>query len=177
MGLPFALLVGFAVSLLEIDRRELRLVLTLGLVLLLAFAWSPYRFAAVDRARDEALSASIRETADYLRTTSAPDDRVFVLGGEPVVYFLADRRAPTRFFVWMHHWDRFREALASLGVGPAELMPELPRFMVRGPQPERVPELEELLATRYRVRARFGGYTVAELVSPGLYQGSAPGDS
>jgi hypothetical protein len=33
----------------------------------------------------------------YLREHSAPDDYVYVFGGEPGAYFLSDRRSPTRF--------------------------------------------------------------------------------
>jgi hypothetical protein len=37
------------------------------------------------------------EVADYLRATTAPQDKVFIWGFEPLVLFLANRRSPTRF--------------------------------------------------------------------------------
>ena len=49
---------------------------------------------------DARLEASARAepVADFVHDHTAPGDRIFVVGGRAEVYWLAERRAPTRFF-------------------------------------------------------------------------------
>jgi len=167
MGLPLALAFGLGLSLVDVAGRDWARLSLVGLALLAASSFSPYRFEAVERRRDRVRDDSVRRVATYLREHSAAEDRVFVLGGDSVIYFLAERRAPTRYFVWLHHWGRFREVLARLGVNDAGMLPERPRFFVYRPTPERVAELEALLARDYEVRERIGEYVIAELRASG----------
>lgn len=44
---------------------------------------------------------------DYIKNNTQKEEKIFILGGEPIIYFLSERKAPTKYFSWMHHSERF----------------------------------------------------------------------
>jgi hypothetical protein len=85
--------------------------------------------------------------AEHVRRITDARDRILVAGSNPEIYWLADRRAPTRFFdiypVFAHP-PYAAERAADLRRGP-------PRAVVAMAGAPVEPELEALLGERYRL--------------------------
>jgi hypothetical protein len=74
----------------------------------IAFDWSYWR-GAIDRPtyldrfggardRDKYIARDVEDLATYARTTTLPDDTIYVFGFSPGVYVKAERRSASRFF-------------------------------------------------------------------------------
>jgi len=109
--------------------------------------------------------AGAQEAAAYLRAHSQPDDTIYVLYGQPIVYFLSERSAPTRYFWYLHLLDPFNRMLPD---PPGRIVRQIetarPRYFVVGPKTERgrIAELDAFVAEHYRPARGLGGYVVYE---------------
>jgi hypothetical protein len=65
--------------------------------LVLGPQWRSLQLPASERFGDPAYAVA-EPVADFIRENTAPEDRIFVGGHNAQVYWLADRKAPTRFF-------------------------------------------------------------------------------
>jgi 4-amino-4-deoxy-L-arabinose transferase-like glycosyltransferase len=167
MALPFALVVGLALHVIDVRPQHLRRVAAAGLLMLLVSALSPFRFDAVERKQDHQRNTTVAEVSRFLRDHTSPDDTIFVLGGDPVIYFLSERQAPTKYFFWLHHLGRWANVFASEGIGERELLPNLPRwFVYTEHESERAPNLEQIMYANYQLRHTIGPYQLAELRAP-----------
>jgi hypothetical protein len=84
------------------------------------------------------MDAMAYPAAEYLRTHSRPGDRVFVPGSEPAVLWLADRRAPSRFFDYyplFHHPPYLAERGEELLRNPPEFICAMPDAETIRPDP------------------------------------------
>lgn len=89
------------------------------------------------------------------------NDTIFVLGGEPVIYFLADRRPAVKYFVWYY----YRDLLDSMGMTMNETLSELRNkkpeyFVYHNEQGPEVPALEKFMFNNYQAEERFGHYVL-----------------
>ncbi|MCP4900965.1 MAG: hypothetical protein GY906_28690 [bacterium] len=168
MSLGFALVVGFAVSQLEIKAADWSRFASAGLILMVLSTYSPYRFESVARHLESEPGQDLGEVAEYLQENTDPEDTIFVLGGEPILYLMADRQAPTRYFFWLYHWGRWAEVFRDEGLQPEQFLTTLPNWFVfhqRGDY-ERIPHLENLMYSRYELTTVVGEYQIAKLVAP-----------
>lgn len=88
--------------------------------------------------------------ADYIRTKTLPDERVFVWGNEPAIYALTQRLPVGRYTVAYHimDFDGFADTFSALNR-------EKPRFIVVFPdQVPDFPQLDVLLAHDYVLSAQ-----------------------
>ena len=86
-----------------------------------SMAWEEHlgQFDSLDRGGDFSATANYA-AAEYLRSHTGHDDKVFIWGFETLIYFLSDRQAPTRFCsnypisaVW-HRQDWYEELVSTL---------------------------------------------------------------
>ncbi|NLH49572.1 MAG: hypothetical protein GX444_13375 [Myxococcales bacterium] len=81
------------------------------------------RFDTLSTGGDFSATANYR-AADYLRLHTAPGDGVYIWGFETLIYFLADRRPPTRFcsnypiVAKWHKREWYEELVAALAARP-----------------------------------------------------------
>jgi len=166
MGLPLALAAGFALSKIEIRESDWTRISIVALVFLGVSAYSPYRFDGVDRHADQEKHSTLREVAQFLEVNTHQDETIFVLTGEPIIYFLADRKAPTRYFFWLYHWGRWLEVFNDLGIEAEDLFPKWPQWFVYQRRDERVPQLEKIMYENYELQKTIGSYELARLKVP-----------
>ncbi len=78
-----------------------------------------------NRPEDKFVASAIAELADMARTTTQPDDAIYVFGYSPGVHVIAERRSASRF-----HWSQpimLEFAAGRLGYGTAGLLADLQR--------------------------------------------------
>ena len=66
--------------------------------LVLGPQWRALQLPANERFGVESAYAVAEPVADFVRENTAPEDRIFVAGHNAQVYWLSERKAPTRFF-------------------------------------------------------------------------------
>jgi len=68
--------------------------------------------------------------AKYIRENTGERDTIYILGDETIIYFLADRRAPTKFFDWLYS-SKYVDNILETG---ESVLPELkkskPKYVV-----------------------------------------------
>src|SRR5918992_3155694 len=75
------------------------LVLAVPVVtLVIGTQWRSLQLPASERFGVDTSSAVAEPVADFIKENTAPEDRIFVGGRAAQVYWLAERKAPTRFF-------------------------------------------------------------------------------
>ena len=93
MGLPYSLLIALGISKLGVNRTYIGAFM---IAIFVAFMiHSPVTQAVNDMSStDEEWfeSGASYEVADYIRSNTSKDDTVLLIGGQPIIYFLADRR-------------------------------------------------------------------------------------
>ena len=93
MALPFALIVGLGVASLDLRANYVKALLVLVAAIFLV--QSPIaRTVSITRNMDEDFyerSASYA-VSDYIKSNSEDGDSILVVGGQPIVYFLSERR-------------------------------------------------------------------------------------
>jgi hypothetical protein len=119
--------------------------------------------------------------SDYLTAHTGPQERVFIWGFEPMVYFVAQRQMVSRFpytFPLVFHWrpDRFRtEMMAAHSAAPAQVFVVEHgdrQFWVMGHFKDSAQTLHEFeplrdfVASRYRKELSVGRFDVYRLSRP-----------
>lgn len=163
MALPISLIVGAGAGALRITRTDWRRLAIIALLLGLASAFSPHRSDAERRSRTPDEDRVLLEVAAYLDDHGAPSDQVFVLGGEPVIYYLADRKAPTKYFFWLFHAPRWDAILGSTASTLESFRSRPPEWFVYRKSSPRVPALERFMYANYEKVAEVGDYEIARL--------------
>ncbi len=94
------------------------------------------------------------------------NDTIFVLGGEPVIYFLSDRRPAVKYLVWYF----YRDHLAYIGMTMNETLNEFkikrPKYFVYHiEQGREVPAIEEFMLNNYHPEEKYGHYVLYRINS------------
>lgn len=82
--------------------------------------------------------------AEFLASSSKPEDKVFIWGDSPSIYALAKRLPPTKY-VTRYHINDFSSKREIFG----ELTSEKPKFIIILPEDDRFAEINSYLMTRY----------------------------
>ncbi len=166
MGLTYSLLIALAVSktgLMRIYIQALIIVLASGFLI---------RYPVQDTVRyikDEDKNWYEADTsyavADSIRSNTSEDDTILVIGGQPVIQFLADRRAPIRDFWWPNHHDVMFEIMNLKDSVPSALNKNKPEYIAfyegkHEGQITHIDYLDEFVRNNYRLEKEIGGYEI-----------------
>lgn len=156
MALPCAYMIGLAVVHADF-RATTRKRIAMGITLLL----SGYAVMTASSffSRENILEDEVN-VALYISENTSADERIFVLGGQPVVYFLSNRRAPTKYFWWLHHTDAFKKIMPDYDQSMTEFFSAMPKYIVFSDSNVRVHDLEELMRAKYDLECEIGRYRV-----------------
>jgi hypothetical protein len=159
MGLAFSLLIALAVSMININARDLNMILYT--VLLILIVNIPFRelLAFPDRFMNRKNDVHYK-VADYIAANTTESDTIFVLGGQPILYFLANRKAPTKYFFWLHHWGWREKILHIKDETLRKFSKNKPRYFVYRQDNRRVAYLEKFMLEHYHGEATYGEYTL-----------------
>jgi 4-amino-4-deoxy-L-arabinose transferase-like glycosyltransferase len=166
MALPIAVVITIFTAALGIARSKWRRLAWIALVLGTLSAFSPHRFDKGGLTRTPRKDNILTEVAAFVDAQAGPEEKIFVLGGDPVLYFLSRRRAPTKYFFWLYLTDRWDAILDSRTSVLAAFADTPPEWFVYAPQDLRVPEIEDFMFSRYARVQEIGNYQIARLVTP-----------
>lgn len=161
LALPFSYLIGLAAVHADF-RATTRKQIIVGLVLLLTgySVFTASCFFTKENIPDENVTV-----AQYISENTAEDDHIFLLGGQPIVYFLSNRRAPMKYFWWLHHRDEYRKFLPAYDQAMGKFHSSLPKYIVFQENKVRVPFFEEIMLAQYELESEIGRYRVYRHVS------------
>jgi 4-amino-4-deoxy-L-arabinose transferase-like glycosyltransferase len=169
MALPFALIVGLGVASLDLRANYVKALLVLVAAIFLV--QSPIaRTVSITRNMDEDFyerSASYA-VSDYIKSNSEDGDSILVVGGQPIVYFLSERRPAIRDFWWTEHHIVMYEILNLRETVPAELDRNKPLYIAYydGPHKEfklGLDYLDNFIADNYTLEKNIEGYRIYRL--------------
>ena len=169
MALPFALIVGLGVASTGLRTNYIKALMVL-VALLFLFQSPPGRTASRIKAMDADYferSASYA-VSDYIKSNSAPEDRILVIGGQPVVYFLSERRPAIKDFWWTEHHIVVYEILNLEKTVPAALERNKPLYIAyyEGPHEEfrlGLDYLDRFINDNYTLETNIEGYRIYRL--------------
>jgi len=106
MALPLSFLIALAISELKLNQTNIKIIMIL--VLLIYAVQSPlqkvlsYRDKVNLKKSDQYRSDQIEsfELAKYIKSKTTDNEKILVLGGQPIVYFLSERKSPIKIFWW-----------------------------------------------------------------------------
>jgi hypothetical protein len=155
MAFPFSLAVGLALSFLRLPERTYEKLVAAILVVAVPVVFNPRPLREFPH-WDQGTAFRV---AGYLQAHTGPDDTIFVLGGEPVVYFFAHRRAPTKYFFWIQHTDKYQRVAPIREEVLAQLAAARPRyFAYRKDKSGGVPYLEDFMRRNYHLESTLDDY-------------------
>jgi len=112
MGLSLSLLLGYAASVVNIspkDRDTLVVVAIMAVVLTSGLPEDVREFKT--RAANMREEEAYMKVSNYIVNNTTENETILVVAGEPVAYFLTQRKAPIKYFFWIHHLSKWREIL------------------------------------------------------------------
>lgn len=169
MALPFALIVGLGVASLDLRANYVKAFLVLVAAIFLV--QSPIaRTVSQTKKMDEDFyerNASYA-VSDYIKSNSEDGDSILVVGGQPIVYFLSERRPAIRDFWWTEHHIVMYEILNLRETVPAELGRNKPLYIAYydGRHKELklgLDYLDNFIADNYTLEKNIGGYRIYRL--------------
>jgi 4-amino-4-deoxy-L-arabinose transferase-like glycosyltransferase len=164
MSLSFSLLVALGVSKLGLDRKYVQAV-----ILALAAAFLIYYpvTRSVQYAKNEDKVWFEADTsyavADYIRNNTSEDETVLVIGGQPIIQFLSDRKPPIKDFWWPNHHEVLFEILNLKEAVPPALNANKPVYFVfyegkHEGQITRIDYIDKFINDNYYLEKEIGGY-------------------
>jgi len=163
MGFPFSLVIPLALSLTQIPKRHCNAVVLA--TLLCAIGVMPIRtvWDFMGKEPSEA-NKTQHEIANYVASNSSSNDSLFVLGAQPIIYFLSDRYAPTKYFFWLHHCGYWQEILNMEKEAIAAFTDHMPHFIVfKEHDLGRVDYIENIIEEKYCLDKTFDDISVYKL--------------
>jgi len=106
MALPYSLLIAYAIFSLKLERKHIKTIFIVILVIYTVQSPLQKVMAYKDKVdlhkTDQYRSDHIEshEITDYIRNKTANTDKILVLGGQPIIYFLSKRKSPIKVFWW-----------------------------------------------------------------------------
>lgn len=162
MGIGLSLLVGFAVSLVELSAEMRNRIIAACILLAVVVAFSQGNLAQFMTYYRQMKDPRYNQVAEYVRSTTQVSDTVFCLGLPPEVNCIARRKAPTRYQCWVWFvWDRFQEGMKRLDANYWEdFVSHKPTVIVCRRNKFGFGRIDELLEQSYHAETRFGDTVV-----------------
>jgi len=161
MGLPFSILIAFAVSQIKINRADLnKICICIVLALLFMSSIRPSG-KLIDRKSEKKVISSV---SDYISRNSSANDTIFVNGGQPVIYFLSNRSAPTKYFFWLYHCSPWEDILHLEKETVTAFSNNAPRYFVYTKDflGRKAEYLDKFMLDNYHVVNKVGSYIIYE---------------
>lgn len=169
MGLPYSLTIAFGISILGIQRRYIQ-----GIIILMTAVFMIYYpiTRTVDNIRKKDYewheAATSYEVADYIRSNTTEDQKILVIGGQPVIQFFSDRRPPIKDFWWPNHHQVMFEILNLKDTVPGALRKNKPEYVAfydgkHERQITRIGYIDDFISENYGLEKEIGGYKLYRL--------------
>jgi len=133
MSLAFSLLITFAVSKININSTYLKyliLIILLMLIIMLPFGYYLHSFPEPQSKSMNSENKQIYMMSEYIKQNSSENDRILILGSRPIIHFLTMRKAPNKYFFWVHHYGRWRDILFEGGYSIYQFKSIKPKYII-----------------------------------------------
>ncbi len=167
MSLPFSLLIAFTIN--HIIPYSKNKLLNQIVLIFLTFLLILAAIKIIDE-----YPVNYRESMDqdeilvayYLNKNTHEKDRIYVLGGEPVIYFLSERKSPTKYFIWFFHdWKNnmffdFKEESMNA------FKKETPKYIIYNQEQryyQKMIFIEKFMFENYTLESRIGNYSIYKI--------------
>jgi hypothetical protein len=164
MSLSYSLLIALGISSLGLERKYIQaLVVILTAVFVIQYPVTQ----TVRYVKNEDKAWFERDTtyavADYIRNNTSEDETILVIGGQPLIQFLSNRRAPIKDFWWPNHHDVLFEILNLKETVPPALNRNRPEYIVfyegkHEGQITHIGYIDEFTNENYDLEKEIGGY-------------------
>ena len=163
MALPYSFLAGMVVSYSGVGKilyfpKAVIVILTI----LMIFAYWPSSIVQFYYRCKYFQTDQEYKIAEFVKKTTTSNDTIFVLGG-PVIYFLSERMAPMKYFMWSSHdlrkWDDILHLKNRM----------LPVFIANKPKyficykDNKIQYLEKFMLQNYHMTQKIKDYTLFEV--------------
>jgi hypothetical protein len=139
-SLAYSILLGFSFSLVKIEPKDRDMLVAWIIIALFFTNGARNVISGFQGLYDNMENNDFYRISNYIADKTSVNDTIFVLGGQPVIYFLSERRSPTRYLFWIHHggyrnWLISREKLALEGRDMdssvmADFQANMPKYIV-----------------------------------------------
>jgi 4-amino-4-deoxy-L-arabinose transferase-like glycosyltransferase len=163
MALPIAIVITLFAASLGIGAAVWRRVCWIALALGVVSAFSPHRFGSDGLTRKPAEDRVLAEVTAYIDEHAQEGDELYVLGGEPALYYLCQRSSPGKYFFWLYLTDRWDAILDSRKSTLETFAEDPPEWFIFAPHDLEVPEIESFMFTRYVLVHEVDAYQIAQL--------------
>jgi len=137
MALPCSLLIAYAIFSLKLERKHIKTIFIVILVIYTVQSPLQKVMAYKDKVdlhkTDQYRSDHIEshEIAYYIRNKTANTDKILVLGGQPIIYFLSKRKSPIKVFWWNdYHQETIKRITNFDGTFLPTLQKDKPTYVV-----------------------------------------------
>ncbi|MEQ9619765.1 MAG: hypothetical protein RIG61_11420 [Deltaproteobacteria bacterium] len=170
MGLAYSLLIAFAVYRLKLNKNYIK-----GFMIVILAGYFVQSsgglmiLSAQEKNGDWYDSGDIHEIADYVEDKTVKEENILVIGGQPIIYFLSDRKAPVKHFWWTdHHYIAMESILDFERTVFPVLNKKKPEYIIfydgkHDWQIFRVDYFDKYIASNYSLKKRIGDYEIYEL--------------
>lgn len=176
MSLPYSLIIALAIDKLRVDNYKIKAIILS--VLLIYIVQSPLQKVMsyskkIDLRRTEQYRPDhieSHEIATYIRNNTNRGEKILVLGGQPIIYFLSDRRSPIKVFWWNdNHLMTLRQITNFEGTFIPELQKDKPTYVViyEGEDKKQILGFEhfgKFVFDNYAFEAMIGNYKLFRLI-------------
>lgn len=163
MALPYGVVITLFTASLEIETAKWRRLASIALALGVFSAFSPHRFSPDGLTRKSTEDVVLADITAYIDQNAQVADEIYVLGGEPILYYLSQRRSPSKYFFWLYLTDRWDAILDSRKTTISEFEKAPPEWFIFTRHDLNPPDLEAFMFERYVLVREIGNYQIARL--------------
>lgn len=159
MGFPFSLLIGFAVSKIAIEPKELAKIIFLAIMTIFLSTVPFYEILIFPKIIKMQKNDVYHEIAKHIADHTKEKETIFVLGGQPIIYFLAKRKSPIKYFYWLPHYGLRGDILNIKNSTLTTFTNNKPVYFVYDSEEKRkIVHLERFMQENYYIEKQFGSY-------------------
>lgn len=164
MSLSCSLLIALGISKLELDRKYIQgLIVILTVLFIIQYPVTHTIRYIKNRDKERFEADTSYAVADYIRSNTSEDETLLIIGGQPVVQFLSDRRAPIKDFWWPNNHQVMFEILNLKNTVPGALNDNKPEYIAfydgkHERQITHIGYIDEFINKNYKLEKEIGGY-------------------
>ena len=112
-----------------------------------------------------------RAVAQYIAERTERTDKIFILSGSPVIYFLANRESAVKYYFYLQYDSRWSPITPGQKESALDAFRKnAPKYFVQDIRNRgTIPYLEDFMRQNYRLEQIIGPYLVAKVVRENLW--------
>lgn len=157
MALPFSILIGFAIFLLEISKKAFNKIIFIGVIIATVIVYNQNRIVSFLTNYKNQRNNVYYKIAEYILANTTEQDTIYIVG-EPIIYFLLNRKLPTKFF-----WSSCGDLKGILNIKDSVLSAfsnNKPKYIIRYNNFNIVEHIDKFILVNYHLETSFENVTL-----------------